>query len=71
MRLVLNNTVYPLMNGSLSFRVVFSLKEKNNMMFISFGNEFLYPPKNVFKGHPIINPLKQKEICDYTPRCFM
>ena len=42
------------------------------MMFPPFGNEFLSPSKIfILKLHSIIYPLKQKEMCDYNPRCFM
>ena len=41
-------------------------------MFPPLGNEFLSPSKNIIlKDHPIIYPLKQKDIFDYNPRCFM
>ena len=68
----LNHTAYPLINVSLSWKVVFSLEKKHNDIFPPFGNEFLSPSKNIIlKGHPIIYPLKQKDICDYNTRCLM
>ena len=42
------------------------------MIFPPFGNEFLPPSKNIIlKSHPILYPLKQRDICDYNTRCLM
>ena len=58
---------------SLSYKVHFSpggKKEKKDVSTI--WKWILSPSKNVIlKGHPIVYPLKQKEICDYNPRFFM
>ena len=40
--------------------------------FLSFGNEFLPPSRNISLTEcHIIYPLKQKHLCDYDPRCIM
>ena len=67
----LNHTLYPLMNVSTSYKVVFSL-EKTKQKNSPFGNEFLSPSKNIIlKTRPIIYPLKYKDICDYNNVCLM
>ena len=49
-----------------------SRRVKKKMMFPPFGNEILSPSINIIlKFHPIIYLLKQKEIVDYNPKCFM
>ena len=40
------------------------------MIFPPFGYDFL-PSSKKWKGHPIIYPLRQKDICDYNNRCLM
>ena len=40
--------------------------------FPPLGNEFLPPFKKItFTNEHIMYPLKQKDICDYDPRCIM
>ena len=62
----LKNTGYQLMKVSLSCKVVFGLGKKRINIFHYLANEVLSPSKNIIlKGHPIIYPLKQRDICDY------
>ena len=48
-------------------------KQKNQRnIFPPFGNGLLPPSRNItLKVLHIIYPLKQKDICDYNPRCLM
>ena len=49
-----------------------SIQSNQRNIFPPFGNEFLPPSRNIsLKGCPIIYPLKQKDLCDYNPRCLI
>ena len=42
------------------------------MVFSPFSNDFLPSSKNIIlKDHPIVYPLKQKDLCGYNPICLM
>ena len=60
--MVLNQTVYQLINVSISWKVFLSLKETNQKtIFPPFGNAFSSLSKNIIlKGHPILYPLKKR-----------
>ena len=48
-------------------------RQKNKLKtFPPLGNEFLPPSKHItLKNDHIIYPMKQKDLCDYDPRCIM
>ena len=49
-----------------------SIPKNNNKIFPPFGNEFLPPSKNISLTNCVIMyQLKQKDICDYDPRCIV
>ena len=49
-----------------------SRRKNKSKTFPPLGNEFIPPSKNVtLKNDHNIYPIKQKDICDYDPRCIM
>ena len=60
----LNHTVNPLLNIYPIWEVVFSLDK-------IIRERYFHHLDVTLKGHPIICPLKQKDLFDYNPRCLM
>ena len=61
MVMVLNHSVYPLINISLSWNVFFSLEEKLENDISAIWKWIFTSVKNIIlKGHPILYPLKKR-----------
>ena len=49
-----------------------SRRKNKSKTFPPFGNELLPPSKHIsLTACPIMYPLKQKDLCDYYPRCIL
>ena len=49
-----------------------SSRKNKSKTFPPLGNQFLPPSKNItLTNYYIMYPMKQKDICDYNPRCIM
>ena len=49
-----------------------SIRKNKLKTFTPLGNECLHPSKNITqKNDHISYPMKQKDLCDYNPRCIM
>ena len=49
-----------------------SRRKNKSKTFPPLGNEFLPPSENItLTNYHIMYPMKQKDICDYDPRCIM
>ena len=49
-----------------------SIQKNKSKTFSPFGNEFLPTSKNItLTDNHIMYPMRQKDICDYDPRCIM
>ena len=48
-----------------------SIRKNKSKTFPPLGNEFLPQSKNItLKNYHIMYPMKQKDLCDYDPRCI-